>query len=555
MIAAVTFKDGLPRPTRDHLAAVVDRAMRLRFDAEPVRRVDRPDLVVFSTAEGPACDVLPLTVTPASDAMAGRRPPPWAEARLRPDGIEVETDAIGLKHVYVVRAEQWAAVSTSALVLGSLTGGELDDVAWGAMAFMGHAIGRRTIFRGVERLPGRATARLTRGHLEVTRAPEPSVPAPDTGAEAIRIAVNDCLAAAPDAGIELSGGLDSRVILAALPSAHRRRLRALTLGREGDDDVVVARTIARRLRLDHDVVAVDATETSQVALKRVRQSVLAHDGQADGLAEAVLDDVEARAPAGARFTGVNGEYCRGFYYPGLFPGTRVSASSVRRLSRWRIFANHRADSTLFAAGWLREVEDQLLASITGDMHEYGSSLRAASDEYYVHQRLPNWAGPGYSHAAERRLVLAPFLHPAFLAWVNSVPTSERAGSRAMSRTLFELDPWLASLPLAGGLKPVDLGSSGVPATYRRGRLWVKKVNAKVNQRIQREGRPAAGTQGLAPAVASAWRNESAHESLSGVGFLGDRFVERCASPLDAASLSFLLNLETAVGFVRQVSRS
>lgn len=543
-MVAVSFGSGIATATRDTLIVVAEQAMRLRYGATATRDADRQNLVVLNTLANARDGVLPLTI----GATTSRRLPPWAQARIHPDGMDVETDTIGLKHVYVVRGQHWAATATSALVLGALAGGDLDELAWAAMALTGYLVGERTIFRGVERLPGNVRARLMAGRLDVTRTATPDTAPPETGAEAVRIAADDCLEAAPAAGLELSGGLDSRVMLAAVSPDQRRGRHALTLGDDDAADVVIARSIARQARLDHHVIAVDSDDTPQAWLPRVRAAALARDALANGPADAVLDYVEDRAAPGPRFTGVNGEYGRGFYYPGVLPCALVSRSSVRRLARWRMFTNQRAGKGLFAPGWLSDVEDDVVASIIDSVRACGSSLRTASDEFYLHHRLPQWAGPGYSREAERRHVLAPFLHPAFLAWVKSLAASERAGSRALCRALVDLDPWLASLPLAGGLPPSDLAAQGVAARCRRGVLWTERVGAKIRQRAQRAGRPAIGARDVAAAVASEWHATASYESLADVEFLAPGF----AIQPDPASLSYLLNLETAVCFVRDV---
>jgi asparagine synthetase B (glutamine-hydrolysing) len=51
-------------------------------------------------------------------------------------------------------------------------------------------------------------------------------------------------------GTFLSGGMDSRVILAAIPKKYRRQMKALTFGVEGADDTRIAKKVAKRYGID-----------------------------------------------------------------------------------------------------------------------------------------------------------------------------------------------------------------------------------------------------------------------------------------------------------------
>lgn len=60
-------------------------------------------------------------------------------------------------------------------------------------------------------------------------------------------------------GLGLSGGLDSRAILAALPSATRSSVQAFTFGMKDSADVRVARDVADTWTIDHSIFEIDGT--------------------------------------------------------------------------------------------------------------------------------------------------------------------------------------------------------------------------------------------------------------------------------------------------------
>ena len=63
----------------------------------------------------------------------------------------------------------------------------------------------------------------------------------------------------PKSGTFLSGGMDSRVILAAIPEKIRKQMKAVTFGVEGADDCRIAKRVARRfgIELHHMILDTD----------------------------------------------------------------------------------------------------------------------------------------------------------------------------------------------------------------------------------------------------------------------------------------------------------
>ena len=158
-------------------------------------------------------------------------PPFGACYRDRPGGpVVVTTDSCGLRHLYVWQGDGWAAASSSSVVLAWVVGARLDEQAMGMFAHVGNHLLERTPFEGITKLDAGSLCRLHRGELsierfELQRADSPvAVGGPTAqasrGVKVIREAVGACLDAYPDAGFELSGGFDSRAVLAAIPAPN-----------------------------------------------------------------------------------------------------------------------------------------------------------------------------------------------------------------------------------------------------------------------------------------------------------------------------------------------
>ena len=297
----------------------------------------------------------------------------------------------------------------------------------------------------------------------------------------------------PDLVLQLSGGLDSRIQLAAIAPARRAGLRALTLDQCGSPDGAIARRLALRDGLDHQIVPLAGLAGLEPAeaYQLVRQAAIRHDCSGNPVAHAVLDWAERGLGGGVRVHGMGGEVARGFYYPGQRQQPAADPALVDRLARWRLLTNEAVACGCLPgrAGWARELAlDRLREIMTG----YGCDWLTATDEFYLRERLARWAGLRLTVAGTEQTLLGSLLHPGFIARARACPPEGKRGSRFMAMVLAELDPALARLPLESGYVPAALASASPGARLQSQRVTRRKVASKVRQRLRRTGRDAAG---------------------------------------------------------------
>jgi asparagine synthase (glutamine-hydrolysing) len=483
---------------------------------------------------------------------------PAALVDVQGDRVTIRTDGPGLKHVYVTETRDHFAASTSAGVLASFAGAQLDEGSVAQLALLGFLLGTRSLFEGVSLLEVGTAVTLSHGSMRISQQDARGVPQARSGCDAIRRSVADLLEGSPEAVLELSGGLDSRVILAAMTRVQRRGRIGFTIDSGDGTDARIARALAVREGLEHVVVSGQpwSGRDPMEVHERVQRAARVREFATNALAGATLDIIEELAPPGARLTGVNGEYVRGFYHPGTLPREQVSRPSVRRVLHWRMLTNDRVSDSLLQPEWRSHQVNSLVDSLNEDLRTRSHWLRIALDEFYLHQRVRRWAGPSYSKASVHRRILAPFLHPAFLNWAASTSISERAGSRALARVLCELEPELGRMPLADGLTPAQISASGasdrVRALNRRG----AKVIRKVEQRLRASRRPPSGSAEILDPLTEAWSIGRPFEGLSRLPFLAQGQLERWhddPSSLDSSTASFLVNLSGSLNLLRSTA--
>lgn len=486
---------------------------------------------------------------------------PFAIATVDDGGrLSVAIDHAGLRHMYAVEGDGWAAVSSSASELAGLADTELDRESMGVFRLVGHHLGTATPYRGVRKLaPGRVY-RLADGELtdEAYPAAAPVPVGADTEslierhAERLRSTVDGFLDTHPETVLELSGGLDSRMVLAAIPPSRRKDVRALTLAYPGSGDAPVATELAQRNGMAHQLIdltamaAVEPAEAYQAAL----DAALRLDAQGSPLGVAALDWVERQVPANPRLSGHGGELARGAYYMQR-PHPRVEPVLVERLARWWVLTNAVPDGVL-APEFAEESRRQTIGRLLEIFDSYETDWLSATDEFYLRERLHRWAGLTMTDAVMSRVVANPLLDPTVLALARAVPPEQRVGSRYAVRVLDKLDPELARLPLGSGLRPLAL-SRRFTLSRQLGENTVQGFAVKAATKLWRQVTGPAPRSGgltlLAGAVTAHLRaNPDLVAPAAETGLLSEEWLDDyLAGRTDAspATIDLILNLVVA----------
>ncbi|HEY0438325.1 MAG TPA: hypothetical protein VGC92_16910, partial [Phenylobacterium sp.] len=179
------------------------------FDRGAETLADAADLVARLAGAGPS-------------ALGSMAPPfraAWVETAK--GVIHADIDTFGLGQLFLGQGDGFAGLSSSATLLADVLGAPLSPESLAAYAAFGNFLCGESPYAGVARLDAGASATLALGRLTTADRPLPTHPGGSVR-ETFAAAVGAMLKAAPDAEIGLSGGLDSRVVLAAIPRDQRR---------------------------------------------------------------------------------------------------------------------------------------------------------------------------------------------------------------------------------------------------------------------------------------------------------------------------------------------
>ncbi len=138
---------------------------------------------------------------------------------------------------------------------------QIDEIGMEDHLTIGTVLGDRTLFEGVQLLPPASMLVFRDSHLHVhhwwpyfRHSVSHRVPAHEHSerlAATLTRAVEAQLPAGECHGLLLSGGLDSRLVLAAVPPERRQTLTTITYGVDGCNDARIAEAIARLAQTKH----------------------------------------------------------------------------------------------------------------------------------------------------------------------------------------------------------------------------------------------------------------------------------------------------------------
>lgn len=463
--------------------------------------------------------------------------------------IHAATDPVGLGPVFWTQQPGLSACASSASLLALLFDKEPEPEAIAAFALFGVFPFSATPYAGISKLLAGNQLRLRAGELVITSSPR-GLEQYDSVGQAFSSAVGAMAVAAPDAALEMSGGLDSRLVVAALPPDMSSKLRGVTLDESGGTgpDVRIARRIAALRGISHRALSLpsDLLEGGEGLDDLLRRIVDGYDAMANPVDKVPLL-LASDASDRARFGGQNGEIIRGFFYPMQALAQEPTPQLFASLVDWRLIANDRVNPRLFSPafrdGPLAAARETMLRDLAGYQGAWGEVL----DQIYLFFRMQAWVGIAAGNRFIDRVILWPFFDANFLNAAMKLDPLRKRDSLVAYEMLAALDPKLADMPLDSGLVPSAMVAGGLRAKMMKLRVKALKAVRKVMQRI----RPRSSATLGSARIVERWHASGGFRHLDIQGLLAMgifdeaqlRLVASGAVKPDRATLGFLLLCE------------
>lgn len=405
-----------------------------------------------------ACGTLP-TQLPLDEWSGG-----YALLMGSPDGVWLFSDALGLQKLYACSGSGW--LSTSLMVCrATLRNPGADRLRAQEYVLTGASHSTRTPVLGLEILDPATALRLDVERSVGLHPPQrllgpPAAATFDGAVQALSGALADefgqiATAFGSNIGMALSGGFDSRLLLAGLRHAGVTP-HLFVYGRRHDPDVTVAEAMARRLGLSIESVnkAPLSDRLPPLTAGQLKANYAFFDGlPVDGVFDRGADqETRLKQVEGGRLNlnGGGGEIFRNFFY---LPDRPYSAADVvgAFYSGWldEVFASTDDRDRFFEA-----FQDQVLVALgreAGTPAERRRPLpRAEVELVYALVRLRYWMGLNNSLAVRRGPFQTPLVTPTLVKLAAGLPMAYKEYGRLEAAVISRLDPEVASGPSAYG---------------------------------------------------------------------------------------------------------
>jgi len=438
----------------------------------------------------------------------------------------VESDRYGVRPIYYgFDTHRRPIVSTRPEVVAALIGSRLSAQSLAEQLLLGFTLDDHSPFQDVYRLrpqerlvnaSGRGFSiqcfpRRDEGQGEGIRPARPA----DTWIRAITPTIVEAFDGG--AALELSGGVDSRLVLAVGLNAGIKPKLAFTLGGDQDDDVRLARLICGQLGIEHAVIPVeiDPDRLATAGLDFVRRAGFASNACAYAWMPRALDSLASMRSA--QIGGGGGECATGFYYTLLDCWCAIPAIQSSWV-RQRLFQRGVFAAKVFHPARGRRLVTEVADATLRSLRAGAGTWRRRSDEFYLTQRVTNAGGPVLAASACWYKPLQPLLHEPYIEWGRSLSTSQRANRSRQLKTIHELAPELGGIAFAGRRRTT-------------GKLSLGAVASKLHRRLR--NRCADADLGAISAVRALTRDESVVSSLR-------RLTERDETNLDAGQVERMI---------------
>jgi asparagine synthase (glutamine-hydrolysing) len=379
-------------------------------------------------------------------AVAGWNPAAGALALI--------TEPSGLRPVHVHDGPDALVLATEAKAIPAALGRRpaIDPDGLADLWTLNHCAGLRTLVEGVRLAPPGTLLRWAGTHRTSREWPAPVHPQqagePDDRIasdliEALRSAVRSTRERAPRTTLTLSGGLDSRILL-ALARREWPAIETVTFGDRGSTDARFAADVALRAGAPH----VHYAPAPDFFARWARYAVWRADGMMSAMHAQGMDALIAHAgPIGHDLNGFGGDIAMGAF---LRPDHLRGASSARRAVSFLLASRRilrRPLARVLKPEWLaarREPTEEVLTSLLRPLDglRFGDALTA----YWTRHYWSRIQAVGVDLEAPWVASHTPLAEPEVQAVAARMTLEQRFHCRVYRRALVRIAPELSGVP-------------------------------------------------------------------------------------------------------------
>jgi len=365
----------------------------------------------------------------------------------------VANDRFGLRPLYYTTDGKGLLIASEVkALLKVMPNRELNDEALADWLTFGKLLGNKTFFQNINVLSPASVLEYYAGKLNITQYwtlafDETAGVSEDELVEglasAFKKSVARRLADGKRHGLALSGGMDSRAILAAIGD-KASQIPAFTFGTKGCDEIRIARTIARKLGMEHHVIELNPDELPL----NFRDVIYLTDGMDYiGVGYLPLAYGEYRKHMDVLLHGMEGDVLLGEYFLNdslLYAGSEDDI--VRILYNGITIFPEDIRSNLLKPEYYAKFKELSLNSVRDEMRHIPEKQPGNRATHFAIRSII-WRTDLMGCVIGRNQVeeAYPFFDNDFIDWVLKIPPGLRVNYRIYNRFLEKLSPMLAGV--------------------------------------------------------------------------------------------------------------
>jgi len=400
--------------------------------------------------------------------------------------IMVANDRYGFRPLYyaISAGKILFASEVKAILEDNAFKKELDDRTIADFFAFGEILGNKTFFNGIETLPPASVLTYDGEGISIEQYWDFHYQ-PDYGlsenaiveqlVQTIKKAVNIRMTDNLRYGVFLSGGLDSRVVLAAIDKSERHRVTALTFGVPGCDEIKVAQMVAKKAGIDHLVIDLDPDELVAYAEKVVDLS----DGM-DAINVAFIPYAIARAgeQVDVSFKGLALDLTLGGSF--LDQSILKAESDGELVKIWcekMAFFSPTMMARLFVPDYHNKIKKMPLNSLAEALQNVMAEHPAdKSDYFFLRNHVRRFTILGSVIGRNKAEEAMPTFDNEFIEVMSKIPPELRFNYHIYRKFLMKLAPELAAIPYQRTMVRADapLVAWRLGGVYQYGKERIKK---------------------------------------------------------------------------------
>lgn len=469
----------------------------------------------------------------------------------------LESDVYGVRPIYFgIDKLKRTVVSTRPEMVAALLGSRPSALSLAEQILVGYTLENHTVFEDVFRLrPQRKLSYSKRDGCSICDTPIADCKQPDDSlswTEDVQPIITKAFEG--DYALELSGGVDSRLVLALGLNAGVKPRLAFTLGSDDEEDVQIARLICKAQGINHFVLPVkfDKQQIASDGFDFVRRSGFAVNASSYAWFPSAFNSLSSKRCG--QIGGGGGECASGYYYSPIDHLGKVTKQDQLWVQS-RLFKSGVDLMQVFGQLRSKLLTSDVVDSALRGLSQLEGTLRERSDEFYLTQRVPNAGGPVLAASACWYLPLQPLLRSSHLKWTKSLSSEQRAGRKYQMQIIYDLVPEIGTIRYSHN-------RSYMTTPLSRLKQGVRKVNTtagKIKKRLAKHR--SAPDQGASSVSKVLFEDKAIQQSILEFAVRDEicaqegRIMQMFASPSRYShELGVLLSAAWGAKTLQQVSR-